>query len=323
MHTQFSRDDRVRLSALVRSGLTQAESAREIGKSASAVSRELNRNRTEEGGYDASIAQRNTQKRRKGAKVEYQKITNDRKLRRHIVRKLKLYWSPEQIAGRLKWNTKKTVICHETIYQWIYISRPDLKKYLRCQKGKYRRKRGTKLKEKERDEAKKRSIDTRPKIVEEKKRLGDWEGDTIIGGEKTQRILTHVERKSGYGVADKLDAVSADLVQQKIIHRFQTLQCHTLTYDNGIEFGQNDAFLEEHLPVQVYRAHPYHSWERGVNENFNGLLRQFFPKKSSFATITQHRVQQAVRLLNHRPRKRLGYLSPHEVFVQRKRCVSN
>ena len=213
-----------------------------------------------------------------------------------------------------------------TIYQWIYTRKKCLKKYLRGKKGKYKKKRGTAIREKQRELAKRRRIDQRPLIVKTRERIGDWEGDTIVGKEKTQRILTHVERKSGYAMACKLDKVTAEIVENKTVEIFKKIpksKRHTITYDNGIEFGGDDTFIEDKVKVEVYRANPYHSWERGSNESWNGLLREFFPKKTFSANITQKEVDRAVRLINHRPRKRLNYLTPYEVFVKGESCNSS
>ncbi len=192
-------------------------------------------------------------------------------------------------------------------------------KYLRCQKGKYRRRYGTRIREKQREALKKRRINRRPEIINERARIGDWEGDTIIGRDRKPAILTHVERKSGLVLADKLERATAEATKQKTIARFGRIskdRKHTITYDNGSSFSAYEA-TEQETGLTIYFAFPYHSWERGSNENANGLLRQFFPKKSVFATITQKDIQKAVRLLNNRPRKRLNYSTPYEVFNQR------
>jgi len=163
---------------------------------------------------------------------------------------------------------------------------------------------------------KKKRIDTRPKIVESRERIGDWEGDTIVGGEKTIHILTHVERRSGMLFADKLERATAELTREKTIARFGKItkdKKHTITYDNGSTFAEYE-MTEKETEMDIYFAYPYHSWERGTNENTNGLLRQFFPKKSMFANITQETIEEAVKLINNRPRKRLDYLTPREVF---------
>lgn len=168
---------------------------------------------------------------------------------------------------------------------------------------------------------KKKRIDTRPGIVEKRERIGDWEGNTIIGKEKTIHIPTRTERKSGILFADKSERASADLTEEKTIERFDKLprnkKC-TITYDNGTTFADHQE-TERKTGIDIYFANPYHSWERGCNENANGLLRQFFPKKSLFANITQNDINKAVSLINNCPRKRLGYLTPNEAFY----CKNN
>lgn len=197
-------------------------------------------------------------------------------------------------------------------------------KCLRCQKGKYRRRYGTRIREKQREAKKKRRIDERPEIIEQRVRIGDWEGDTIIGKDRKPAILTHVERRSGLILADKLDRATAEMTKQKTIERFERIprnKKHTITYDNGSSFSDHD-MTEKQTGIKIYFAFPYHSWERGTNENANGLLRQFFPKKINFATITQQDIQKAVGLLNNRPRKRLKYLTPYEIFNQKEKCFT-
>ena len=318
-HTQFTRDTRVTLAALLWSGKSNIECAEKIGVHRSSIWREIQLNKDADGVYRGASAHKRATKRRKEAKLPFRKIENDKKLRRHIVRKLKLFWSPEQIAGRLAWKNGKSDICHETIYVFIYEKRPELIKYLRRQKNKYRRKRGTKEKKTLNRAVKIKRIDTRPEEVETRLRVGDWEGDTVIGKEKVIRLLTHTERKSGYGMAEKVDCVTAEKIHQRTIAAFRKIPKKvrlTLTRDNGVEFGDYDPYLEEKTKMDVYRAFPYHSWERGTNENWNGLIRQFFPKGTLFATITEYQVKKAVRLLNDRPRKRLGYKTPREVFKE-------
>ena len=273
----------------------------------------------DDGVYRGASAHKKYLARRKEAKKPHRTIENNRQLRRHIVRKLKLGWSPEQIAGRLRRVHKRTLVCHETIYTFVYEVRPELVKYLRRQKNKYRKKRGSIARIGRNRASKIKRIEERPTIVETRTRLGDWEGDTVVGKEKTQRILTYVERKSGYALAEKLDEVTAEIVEEKTEELFLAIPTSkriTLTRDNGVEFGDYDQMLEEKTGMEVYRATPYHSWERGTNENWNGLLRQFFPKGTNFATITPYEVKQAVKLLNNRPRKRLGYMTPREVFMR-------
>lgn len=316
-HIQFTRDSRVELAALLRVGTSQVKCARVLGIDRSNVCLEIKRNKDPDGVYRGVRAHRRYLARRRQSKRTYRKIENDKKLRRHIVRKLKLLWSPEQIAGRLRRVTGTTVVCHETIYTFVYHRRPDLRHYLRFQKSKYRKKRGTKARIARNKALKVRMIDERPDIVDTRLRIGDWEGDTIVGKEKTQRILTYVERMSGYGMAEKLDVVTAETVEATTERQFKALPREvrlTLTRDNGIEFGDYDHTLEERTGMTVYRAHAYSSYERGSNESWNGLMRQFFPKGTLFATVSSYQVQKATRLLNDRPRKRLGYATPREVF---------
>src|SRR3989344_350498 len=244
-HIQFTRDFRVELAALRRAGKNQSECGRALGMHRSSVCRELELNTDADGVYRGPSAHRKHVARKKKAKQYQRKIRGT--LRAKVLRQLKHFWSPEQIAGREK--KKGGLLCHETVYQFVYQKRPDLVVCLRRQKSKYRKKRGSRARKAFAKALKVRRIEERPAIVETRERVGDWDRDT--------------EKDTGMG---------------------------------------------------VYRATPYHSWERGTNENWNGLLRQFFPKGMVFATITQSDVDRAVRLLNDRPRKRLGYATPREVF---------
>lgn len=320
MHTHLIRDDRIRLSSLLRAGHSQSECAGQLDTTPSAISYELKRNRDPDGIYRASNAQKKTEARRKRAKEPSRKIQNNSGLERYIVKAIKQRrWSPEQIAGRLKKAFGHTVVCHETIYAWIYTERPELKMYLRCKKGKYRRKRGTKQREKAREQAKKTRIDKRPSVVEKRSRIGDWEGDTIVGKKQRGAVAVFVERRTGYVLAAPLASLhSVPMREQakKLFHRIAKDKRHTLTLDNGREFSEYE-FIERDTEFDIYFANAYHSWERGTSENTNGLLREFFPKGIPLDNITDKKTKRAVSLLNHRPRKRLGYLTPHEVFYEK------
>ncbi len=320
-YKHFTHDERLMLSAFLRTDLTQKEIALKLGKDPSSVSRELGRNGAESiDGYRVRKAQVLTIQRRIQANQRFKKIENDPWLENYIKKKLKLYWSPEQIAGRLR-EKHERIICHETIYQYIYKDHPELKKYLRCTKGRYRRRYGTKKREKAREEAKKKRIDTRPLVVEKRGRIGDWEGDTIVSKCRKKAILTHAERRSGYLLAAKLENTFAENTADMVVEGFRKIprkKILTITYDNGREFGYHE-YIERMTESAVYFAYPYHSWERGTNENTNGLLRFFFPKGTYFADIAQKDIDKAVKLINNRPRKRLSYLTPDEVF--RKNCT--
>jgi len=320
-HTHITSFQQNELSALLRAGLKQKDIAKLLGKTPSAICQELKRNPTDtKTGYSAKVAKDNVKSRRIEANKRFRKIENSEWIRRYIIRGIKKTWSPEQISGRIKYkwpDDRDRHIGKDSIYEYIYKHRKDLVKYLRCQKGKYRRRYGTRIREKQREEKKKKRIDERPKVVEKKSRIGDWEGDTIVGKDNSH-ILTHVDRKSGFAMADKLTRGLAELTRIKTQERFNSLprnKRHTITYDNGSTFAEYE-LTERKTGIDIYFAWPYHSWERGCNENFNGLLRQFFPKKSSFANIEQEDIEKAVKLINNRPRKRLNYMTPTEVFRQ-------
>jgi transposase, IS30 family len=320
MYNQFTKEKRVALAALLRAKHTKADSAYELGYARSSVYREIASNSGDNGIYQGAQAHRKYLERRKKAKQKNRKIENNASLQKHIKKRLTKRDSPEQIAGRLTEQKMEMTVCHETIYQWIFNEQPKLKTYLRRigRKGKYRRRRGTKQREKARELAKIKRIDTRPAIVEERSRIGDFEGDTVVGKNTSDRFVTAVDRMSGYGMMDLILSATAEKVRtvlEQRFHRIPKAKRHTYTYDNGTEIGKEDSDLEEKIGMEVYRAYPYHSWERGSNENYNGLVRDFFPKRTDFATLKTSDVKRVERILNHRPRKRLGYLTPHEVFM--------
>lgn len=313
-HRQLNSKERIVLEKLIGSNIRQKEIAQILNRHKSTISKELARNKDKNGNYLVKTAKKKLRKRRTKANQKFKKLTSKSSLKQYVIRKLKKYWSPQQIAAKLSQETHK--ICHETIYQFVYNEKPDLRKYLRAKKGKYRRRHGTVDREKDREEAKKRRIDTRPNIVEKRTRIGDWEGDTIRGGDKKSAVLTHVDRKSGYLIANRLERALAEKVRATTIAEFSKLaknKLHTITYDNGSEFSEHET-TAIWLKTAIYFAYPYHSWERGTNENTNGLLRQFFPKGTNFTKITDFDLQLAVKLINNRPRKRLNYHTPQEIF---------
>jgi IS30 family transposase len=320
MYTQFNKESRIELAALLRAKHSPKECAEQLGMRKSSITREIARNSNEDGTYTGAAAHKKHCSRRRQGKAQSLKIQNDHALEKQIRIRLAKRDSPEQIAGRIAREKLLQPISHESIYSWIFHEAPQLKKQLRRigKKGKYRRKRGTQQREEAREALKIKRIDTRPAVVETRERIGDWEGDTMIGKDKLKRLITNVERKSGYGLMGKLDIVTMKTMHCALGKRFSRIpqkKRHTYTYDNGCELGQDDEGLEKKIGMEVYRAYPYHSWERGSNENFNGLIRDFFPKGTDFGTITEKDVRRVESNLNHRPRKRLAYLTPHEVFV--------
>lgn len=310
-HTHIGKDDWPCISRMLRAGHSLSEIARTIGKDKSSLGRHVAENGGRER-YDVREVRRRKRMKRIAAMESIRLIRGT--LLRFITKELKLHKSPEQIAGILALRNQSLVA--STIYRYIRERAPHLKQYLRSQKGKYRRRRGTKIREKHREQAKKRRIDERPSIVERRGRIGDFEGDTLIGRDKRVRIVSLVDRKTGYLIAFLLPKMNAGLLASLALKYFRHIprkKRKTITFDNGAEFSDWES-LEKKSGMTIYFAYPYHAWERGTNENTNGLLRQYFPKSYDFNLITSRELAHVVRKLNDRERKRLGFLSPRRVF---------
>ena len=306
-------DKRCQIYALLKSGCAKTEIAQLIGVHRSTITKELKRN-TGGKGYRYLQAQEKASARRAAASGA------PRKMKRGLVREIeeKLtqdQWSPDQISGWLKRQGRAFVSC-ERIYRHIWKDKRNgggLWRHLRHRGKKYNRRKG---KNSGRGLIPGRvDIAERPAIAAEKRRIGDWEGDAIIGRSLRGAILTHVDRKSKYTKLAILPDKSAASVQQAcdasllpIAHKVETI-----TYDNGKEFAGH-AQIAAKLGAHIYFAKPYHSWERGLNEHTNGLVRQYFPKGSDFSTLAPADVQRVEDKLNSRPRKALGYKTPREVF---------
>jgi transposase, IS30 family len=309
-YKQLTQEERYQISALLKAGHDQSEIAMILSRDKSTISRELRRN-TGLRGYRPKQAQRLADERRQ-AKVRY-RITDTAWA--NVAQLLRQDWSPEQISLWLE-AEKHISISHEWIYQYVLQDKHyggDLYSHLRCQKqrrkryGSYNR-RGQII-----DRI---SIDDRPAIVEKRSRLGDWELDTIIGKNHQQAIVSLTERKSRFTLIHKVEQKSAQLVTQAIIKLLAPFseKVITLTSDNGKEFADHKTVADK-LNARFYFAHPYASWERGLNENTNGLIRQYFPKGSDFTKITQKQINQVMDKLNNRPRKCLGIKTPNQVFL--------
>ena len=232
-----------------------------------------------------------------------------------IEAKIRLDWSPEQVSGWL--NEEQAIsISHERIYQHVWADKRQegtLYKHLRHSHKKRKKQYGSKDK---RGQIRNRvSIDERPEIVEQKTRIGDWEIDTVIGQNHQGALVTIVDRVSKFTLIKKVDSKHAEVVTEATITLLKPYLDKTLTItaDNGKEFAGHESMTEQ-LNAAVYFAHPYHSWERGLNENTNGLIRQYFTKGSSFENITDEQVEEVMNKLNHRPRKTLNYKTPNAVF---------
>ena len=315
LYQHLTQEQRCQIYALKKRGITQAEIASDLGISQSTISRELSRN-TGLRGYRFGQAQRLSEERcsaRKGVARVMTPCT--------IARVEKLLtahqWSPEQICGALKLEDG-TKLSHESIYRHIWANkRAGGKLYLHLrQRGKKRNKRGSATAGRGLIPGR-IDIDYRPLIVNEKSRVGDWELDSIVGAKHKGAITSMVERKTKLTKLVLLEYRTSEATKEGIIRRLEPLKEHvvTLTSDNGKEFASHGK-ISEKLDADFYFCHPYHSWERGLNENTNGLVRQYFPKGTDFAKLTLADVQRVEDLLNNRPRKTLNYHSPNEVFAK-------
>jgi transposase, IS30 family len=310
---QLSQDERYSIGFLRRSLTSDADIARLLNRSPSTICRELARNREEcDGRYRADLADNHARLRRQRSRRGFRLDADQWAI---VASLLRQDFSPDQVSNELRLNGSFTV-SHETIYQYIYDDERrggNLFQHLRIVPKAHRKR------YKSRDSRGilpgKRHISQRPAEVETRLHLGHWEGDTVIGSDLHHCILTLVERKSGFAIIKKLPSRTAAAVTLAALDAIEEHQGNfkTITFDNGTEFHGYKA-LEQHYPLKCYFATPYHSWERGSNENLNGLIRQYIPKKASMAGVTQEYCDAIARRLNLRPRKRHGYKSPQEVY---------
>lgn len=304
-------EQRYTISVMKQNGYKQIEIAKAIKKDKSVVSRELKRNSDKRSGnYNNDLAQRKYEQRQRN-KPKHIRFTDD--VRQCVDELLNKDFSPEQIAGRTKLEGKHCV-SPERIYQYIWKDKKDggkLYTHLRHNGRKYRKRGNAKD---TRGIIKNRvGIEQRPSIVDEKKRLGDLEIDTMIGRNHKGVLLTINDRVSSEVRIEKLNGKNAEELAKKTVEisSSYTNVLHTITGDNGKEFAGHK-IISEGLNVNFYFARPYHSWERGANENTNGLIRQYFPKGSSFENISDEDVKRVQDILNNRPRKKLNFLTPCE-----------
>ena len=309
-YTQLTQEQRYQISALKRIGICASQIAEEVGVHRATIGRELRRNAGERGyrpkqAHEKAIHRRGKARPRIGTgswEVVQAKLRQD--------------WSPEQISGWLLRN-HGVRISHEWIYQYVLADKRsggDLYAHLRCQKKRRKRygKRDYRGKLPNRV-----SIEERPAIVEQRERLGDWEADTLIGKGHRGALVSLVERKSRFTLLQPVDQCLADLVSHTMLSLLAPIadKVHTITGDNGKEFA-NHAQIAAALKIAFYFAHPYSAWERGTNENTNGLVRHYFPKNTNFSNTTFKEALAVADKLNHRPRKCLDFLTPFEVFYQ-------
>lgn len=308
-YRQLTSEERYALSTLRKQGCTQAQIARALGRHRSTISREVRRNSRNDGGYRPSTAHDFARWRRSRSRRNQRFTSADWAI---VMARLEQHWSPEQISGRLK-KDGILQISHETIYRHIWLDkrRGGTRFKLLRQAGKKRRKRYGSYDSRGRL-AGKRHISDRPAAVENRTQCGHWEIDTVLGTGKPC-IVTLVERATGYVAIGKLRArTTAELNQATLaLLASAPLPVRTITADNGTEFHAYKD-IEAQSGARFFFATPHHSWERGTSENTNGLIRQYLPKRTSMASVSQDRCDVIAERLNTRPRKRLDYLTPEE-----------
>jgi IS30 family transposase len=315
-YTQLTREQRYQIYILRKAGHLQNFIAREIGVHPATISRELERGRGQRGYRPKQAEELASARKQKRYRARINAATWTL-----IESLLRQDWSPEQVSGWLA-KEKQGSVSHERIYQYIYSDKQaggTLFHHLRCRKRRRKRygpydRRG--------QMPNCRSIEECPKVVDQGRRIGDWEADTIIGQNHQQAILSLVERKSKLCLLKKVERNTAALVEQAIEELLRPLaaKVKTITSDNGREFASHRS-VEKKLKACFYFAHPFAAWERGTNENTNGLVRQYFPEGSDFSKITEQDIKQVTARLNNRPRKRLNYRTPQRVFFKEQKIA--
>lgn len=315
-YTHLSNEERFFIHTALREGRKQIEIAKALNRSPSTISREIRRSMWQRSiiyCYDWAVWFKRARMKRK-QRLRSRKINPDTgRLIKELIRN---YLSPEQVSSYLKKHYHIS-ISHETIYQYIYKDKERknaLKPFMRMGRKNRRKKYGSGARASLIPN--RVPIEERPTIVEQKGRLGDWECDTVIGKDRKAVLVTLVDRKSLFTLSCKVAHKTARNVSNAIIRMLKPYKdnVHTLTFDNGSEFVEHERIAKA-LDAQTFFANPYCSWERGINENTNGLLRQFFPKGTDFRDVSYKAVYRAVELLNKRPRKTRGYVSPNEIFL--------
>lgn len=322
-YQRLSFEEREEISRLLMIGFSLRAIANALNRNPSTISREISRLKISP--YRAILSQTLSIKRGRGRRLSQSKITDNPDLQKIILAKLKLFWSPEQIAIYLKkvYKCKSMHVSKDTIYTYIYIQpRGELRAQLTQQlrdKHKKRRVRGKSAVGQKSDLEDMISIERRPKEVEDRTVHGHWEGDIIIGDALKQTAIgTLVERKTRVLILVPLKSKKAADVRKAFAKEIKKLPQElrlTLTYDQGREMAEHKLFTKE-TKMQVYFAHPRSPWERGTNENTNRLIRDFFPKNTDFTKVTRREIKRVQRLLNERPRKTLNFRTPYEVFEQ-------
>lgn len=312
MARHLTLQERDRIAQLCHQGADQKDIAQAIGRCPSTISRELWRNRTGDE-YYAAQAQQEAERRRRERPLL--RKMDDPEINETVRAGLAQEWSPEQIAGRMRRQDSDRCVSAQTIYTWIKQD-PDREHWESMLRRRGKRPCRRKNAAAAGDAAR---IDQRPEVIEKRLRLGDFEGDTVLGPAGTGGLATLVDRKSRLTILVKVRSKNADHVHEKIKQRMGELDAQrrrSITFDNGTEFARCHR-LEKHLGLELYFADPGCPFQRGTNENTNGLIRQYFPKGTDFRNISHYEVRQVENLLNNRPRACLGFRTPAEVFFEK------
>jgi IS30 family transposase len=304
-------EERDRISQMRFQKASQKEIALALGRSTSTLSRELNRN-SSGSDYYAGRAQQKAEQRRRERPLTRKR--DDPEINQAVRAGLARGWSPEQIVGRTEQQDQDRSVSHETIYAWIRQDqdREHWESFLRRRGKRPFRQKKPGLPDAAR-------IRNRPEVIEKRLRLGDFEGDTVLGPPGTGGVATLVDRKSRFTIVVKVESKNADHVHAKMKQRLKKLdedRRRSITFDNGTEFARCHR-LEKHLGMKLYFADPGCPYQRGTNENTNGLIRQYFPKGTDFRDISHYQVRDAEQRLNDRPRACLGFRTPAEVFFEK------
>jgi len=311
-YRQLTYEQRVQIFILLKSGFNQTKTAELIQVSKSTLSREIKRNKGLKGYRHKQADERALERRRNSDK--HVRFTDE--VKAEVVACLKQDWSPEQISGWLKANNQPSV-SYETIYRFIIDDQKSGGKlYTHLRLGRKKRRKRIKTKDRRGQIPNRVSIDERPSVVDEKVRIGDWEIDTVIGKNHQGALVTAVERKTKFTCIGHVLRKEAALVSAALIEMLKPYiqWVLTMTGDNGKENSGHEEIARV-LEAEFYFAHPYSSWERGLNENTNGLIRQYFPKKTSLRDVDKELVAAVQNKLNNRPRKSLAYLTPADLFL--------
>lgn len=320
-YQQLSQYERDRIEAMREAGHSQKDIASVLKRDKGTISREIARNRRRKrtrqgivfGKYEASIAQLKQYNRRRNSKYQGRKIERNPDLREYIIERLKIYWSPDEISGRMRQDKELFFASKNLIYEWLYsVWGQPYTKYL-CTK-RYKPKKGRKKKTKKELIPNRISIKDRPKSIDENLDYGHWEADTMVSGKKTgskKSLVVAFERKSKYIEATKIDNLKPDSMNRALKEMDQNLVINSLTLDNGIENQYYEA-----LGISTYFCETYSAWQKGGVENANGILRRFIPKGMDISKVTKKYLSLVLEIINNKPRKSLNYRTPKEVALE-------